>query len=289
MSPTPKVSRETDLKRLCRMHTFSCLNSADLEALGAAASFESYVPHEPIFGEWTPSRTATVLISGIARITNLDAGGRRATVWLLGPGPIPDLPTVETNRFGFGCEALTNCRVCSLESKAFERLTGSTRESIYRRFHQGDLRLWLRLLCRTSTLFNLDLHRRVALTLLDLCDDFGIADARGVLLSVPLSHRDIASIVGASRPRVTEHLGQMERERLLLRQGKQFIVSALALSNSLVPSMHGADGAQRWPSDGPTEQKPGVSVPMPGVAQISRLVKAPESRRSAHRAQLPHP
>jgi len=69
--------------------------------------------------------------------------------------------------------------------------------------------------------------------MLDLCEDFGIEDSRGTLLTVSFSHKDIASIVGASRPRVTEHLGQMERDHLLFRQGRQFIVSAAKLSSSL--------------------------------------------------------
>ena len=37
---------------------------------------------------------------------------------------------------------------------------------------------------RTSGLLNLDLHERVAITMLDLCDDFGIEDSRGTLLPV---------------------------------------------------------------------------------------------------------
>jgi len=38
----------------------------------------------------------------------------------------------------------------------------------------------------------------------DLSEDFGIADSRGTLLAVSFSHREIADLVGASRPRVTE-------------------------------------------------------------------------------------
>jgi CRP-like cAMP-binding protein len=89
------------------------------------------------------------------------------------------------------------------------------------------------LFLRSSGLLNLDLHDRVAITMLDLCDDFGIEDARGTLLKVSFSHKDIASIVGASRPRVTEHLGQLERDHYLFRQGRQFIVSEGLLAKSL--------------------------------------------------------
>jgi Crp-like helix-turn-helix domain len=123
--------------------------------------------------------------------------------------------------------------VGSLDWKGFEGVTLHGRESAFQKFHQNDLKHWYRLLRRTSGLLNLDLHECVALTMLDLCDDFGIEDSRGTLLTVSFSQKDIASIVGASRPRVTEHLGQMERDHFLVRQGRQFIVNAEKLSTSL--------------------------------------------------------
>ena len=71
------------------------------------------------------------------------------------------------------------------------------------------------------------------MTLLELCSDFGIEDSRGTLLRVVFSHKDLASLVGASRPRVTEHLAQLEREHLVFRQGRQLIVNVGLLENSM--------------------------------------------------------
>ena len=78
--------------------------------------------------------------------------------------------------------------------------------------------------CAAQSFLNLDLHERIAITLLELASDFGIKESRGALLKASFSHQDIADLVGASRPRVTEHLAQLEREHLIIRQGRQFIV-----------------------------------------------------------------
>jgi CRP-like cAMP-binding protein len=83
-------------------------------------------------------------------------------------------------------------------------------------------------------LLNINLHERIALTMLDLSEDFGIADARGTLLGVPISHKELASIVGATRPRVTQHLNKMARERTIIRQRRQFIINTEELSRSLI-------------------------------------------------------
>jgi DNA-binding FadR family transcriptional regulator len=66
-----------------------------------------------------------------------------------------------------------------------------------------------------------------------LCTDFGIADSRGTLLRIAISHGHLANLVGASRPRITEHLARLERDGLLIRQGHQLIVRADALEGSM--------------------------------------------------------
>jgi len=228
-----KTLRETDFEKLGRLKIFSWLNPAEVKLLGTSLAMLNYKRRDVIFRESPLANEARVLVAGIARITCLNANHERVTVALIAPGPIPELPSAPMSRFDFRCEAYNNCRVGTLEWKGFEGITLNGREAAFRRFHQNDLKHWYRLLRRTSGLLNLDLHERVVLTMLDLCDDFGIEDSRGTLLTVSFSHKDIAGIVGASRPRVTEHLGQMERDHLLFRQGRQFIVSAGRLSNCL--------------------------------------------------------
>ena len=78
----------------------------------------------------------------------------------------------------------------------------------------------------------LDLRERLVITLIQLCSNFGVVESRGILLRVFLSHKDLADLVGASRPRVTEHLAELEREHLLIRQGRQLIVRLDKIENS---------------------------------------------------------
>jgi CRP-like cAMP-binding protein len=233
-----KSSRETDFEKLGRLKIFSWLSPLEVHALGNALSMLNFLRNEVIFRESTLVSDAHVLVSGIARVTCLNSHKDRVTVALIAPGAIPAFPLLPVNRFDFRCEAYSNCRVGTMDWNGFESVTANGREAAFRKFHQNDLKHWYRLFLRSSGLLNLDLHDRVAITMLDLCDDFGIEDARGTLLKTNFSHKDIASIVGASRPRVTEHLGKMERDHFLVRQGRQFIVCAAKLTESI--SMHNA-------------------------------------------------
>ena len=112
----------------------------------------------------------------------------------------------------------------SLSWNDFNGITLRNSQSALKKFHENDLQQWYRLLLRSSGSLNLGLHERIAITLLELSSDFGIKDSRGTLLRACFSHQDIANLVGASRPRVTEHLAQLERDHLVIRQGRQLIV-----------------------------------------------------------------
>jgi CRP-like cAMP-binding protein len=115
----------------------------------------------------------------------------------------------------------------------FDRITVNAPGSAFQKFHENDLKQWYRLLLRSSSLLNLGLRERVAIALLELCSDFGVEESRGTLLTLSLSHNEIANLVGASRPRVTEHLAQFERDRFVLRQGRQLVVQVNKLSDSM--------------------------------------------------------
>jgi len=192
--------------------------------LAGALALTNFEPPQIILHEAALASDAHILLEGIARITCQKARGERVTIALLPPGPIPEFPSPPLGRFDFRCEAYNHCRVGSLGWNDFKGITVHSSESAFRKFHQNDLQQWYRLLLRSSSFLNLDLHERIAVTLLELASDFGIEESRGALLRASFSHQDIADLVGASRPRVTEHLAQLEREHLVIRQGRRLIV-----------------------------------------------------------------
>jgi CRP-like cAMP-binding protein len=227
-------SKGTDLDRLSRFAALSRLSIPELTLLSGALALSDFRRYDIVLHEAQLSSDANILLRGIARITCLGGRGQRVTVALLAPGPIPEFPARPISRSDFQCEAYSDCRIGSLGWVDFNRVLLDSSESAFKAFHENDLKQWYRLLLRSSGFFNLGLHERIAVTLQELCADFGIKDARGTLLRVAFSHQDIASLVGASRPRVTEHLAQFEREHLLIRQGRQMVVCADKLDESIM-------------------------------------------------------
>lgn len=65
---------------------------------------------------------------------------------------------------------------------------------------------------------------RLALILLELSEDFGVANGKGIRLTVVVRHKDLAELVGASRPRITEHLIRFERMHLIAHENRRWTV-----------------------------------------------------------------
>jgi CRP/FNR family transcriptional regulator, cyclic AMP receptor protein len=59
--------------------------------------------------------------------------------------------------------------------------------------------------------------------LLDLAEQYGQSTPEGVLLSVKLSHQNLASLIGATRVTVTTLLGELQLDGLL-KVGRQRLV-----------------------------------------------------------------
>jgi len=128
----------------------------------------------------------------------------------------------------------------------FEAIATHRPESVFKKLRKNDLRQWYRMLLRSSSFLNLALHERIALALLELSSDFGIKESRGALLRTSFRHQDIADLVGASRPRVTEHLAQLEREHLVIRQGRQLIVCVDEIGNAITVAPSSTLGLQAY-------------------------------------------
>jgi Crp-like helix-turn-helix domain len=97
---------------------------------------------------------------------------------------------------------------------------------------------------RSANFMSCTLEERVALILLELSENFGVRDRQGVRLTVTARHKDLAELVGASRPRVTEYLSLFEREHMILRDGRQLVVKRERLENFLAQRHSSAGGHQ---------------------------------------------
>ncbi len=270
-----KNAAPTDFDLLNQLKSFSFLSTVALHELAMSLSSANFTRRVVIFPEKELAAGVHILLRGVAKITCLNPAGQRVPTALLAPGPIPHFVSLPVSRWHFRCEAHTDCRVGSVSWDQFDVITRDAPRSDLRKFHESNLTQWYRFFGGS-----LDLRERLLFTFLQLCSIFGVKESRGTLLRVFLSHQDLAGLVSASRPRVTEHIAEFEREHLLLRQGRQMIVRLDNLESSInVPLRKASDSLARA----------GAPLQFPNVGQLYRTrsmaeagsVKAPANGRFA--------
>jgi len=144
---------------------------------------------------------------------------------MVAPGMIPGVPPPEPGiSYNFSCEAITDCQVGTINLKTSVEISLGISSGDFKRMAVSYLGRWDLVQLRCANFMSCTLEERLALILLELSENFGVKDKRGTRRTIPARHKDIADLVGASRPRVTEFLIQFERVHFLIRDERHFIV-----------------------------------------------------------------
>src|SRR6202162_2008639 len=228
-------ARASGIRRLRCLKNISWLTARQLDRLSSALTVSVIEKRAIIIDEKHSHDTAFILLTGVARITCRNRKGARTLVIMVAPGMIPGFPPpVPGISYNFRCEAITDCQVGTVDLKTFIEISLGVATADFRRLASSYLGRWDLVQLRCANFMSCTLEERLALILLELCENFGAADPKGVRLTFSARHKDLAALVAPSRPRVTEYLAVLERERLIVRDGRQLIVKRERLENFLV-------------------------------------------------------
>ncbi len=221
-----RAVRASGIRGLRGLKNISWLTPRQLNRLADALMMSRVERRGVIFDEKHSPESAYVLLSGVARITCRNRKGARTLVMMVAPGMIPGVPpAVSGVKYNFRCEAVTACQIGTITLATFIEIALGIASADFKRMAASYSGRWHLVQLRCSNFMACTLEERVALILLELSENFGVRDRQGVRLTVPARHADLAELVGASRPRVTEYLAGFEREHLIVRNGRQLIVS----------------------------------------------------------------
>jgi len=209
------------------LKSLSWLTASEIGQLTDRLAISHHRRRCPIFPENSLSEPALILLAGLVRITCVNRKGRKTTVMLVGPGIIPAFPTPTSGvTCSFRYEAVTHCTVGIMELEAFVKICLKIESAPFKLLAISCIGPWEQVQLRCSNFMSFTLQERVALLLLDLSKNFGGPNLVGwVPLTIPVRQADLAEMVGASRPRVTEQLTEFVQEALICREGRHFLVN----------------------------------------------------------------
>jgi len=213
-----------DEKSLRHLRTLTFLSDKQLRRLAHSLDALKVKRHETIFYEGESSVHVYVLLSGVAKLSFLNRNVR-VLVGLVGPGEVFGVSSLLPGATRpFRCDAFTDCTVAVGDPATFvDIVLGIPLERLSRTLDVTVGRWW-GMLQRYANFVGLSVRERLAGALLELGAKFGVDDARGKLITLKLTHADLAELVGASRQRTTEQMNEFERERMIIRDRRRLII-----------------------------------------------------------------
>jgi CRP-like cAMP-binding protein len=229
-------TRARRLRSLKALASISWLTARQLAKLADSLTVTRHDRRSTTFSDKSFSESAYILLSGIARITCANRKGQRTMVLMVAPGLIPAFPeAVNGITYNFRCEAVTMCQTGTIGLNNFVKICLGVESAAFKLLAVSFLGHWDRVQLRRSNLIGCTLEERLALTLLDLSENFGVPDRRGGMrLTLQMRHGDLADLVGASRPRVTEHLLEFAQKHLISQQNRHLVVNREGLKGLLM-------------------------------------------------------
>jgi CRP-like cAMP-binding protein len=226
--------RASSIRRLRALKNISWLTAPQLEKLAGVLTVSTVEKRAIIFDEKHSPGSAYILLAGVARITCRNRKGQRTSVIMIAPGMIPGFPPpVPGISYNFRCEAVTPCQIGTIDLESFLQISLGVASADFKRMAASYMGRWDLVQLRCANFMNCTLEERLALTLLELSENFGVPDAKGVRLTLLARHKDLAELVGASRPRITEHMNAFEQKHLIARDNRQLIVNRDRLESFL--------------------------------------------------------
>jgi CRP/FNR family transcriptional regulator len=224
------LSIEDRRKLINRLAWGNNLADASLSCLGESCVPIDFRRRRFIFRAGDPADALFAIVYGRIKLCRIEEdSGREAVIDILAEGSLfGESALYATGRLRENCAiSYEQSRLLRIPAGAFQLAMAEDKQ-----LHDYTFRLiGQRLENAERRLADFALHaipRRLELMLLDFSERYGVVEDRGVLIDIPLPHREIASIVGSTRESVTVRLNAMRREGTIEFVNRRILVKSPA-------------------------------------------------------------
>ncbi len=190
---------------------FQDLTDGELKQVASIAHFRHYPKLHTFFLEGEQGNYVVLILSGVVRISRSASDGRVKTLALLRePDFFGEMAIfLEGHQRSATAEALTDCRVITIDREDFEKLLKEY-SGISLRIIQTLAQRLQAMNQHVKTLALGDSQAKLADLLLWIKD--GFEHSKDTIPVIPLTHQDLADLAGLSRETITRILNGLEAE-----------------------------------------------------------------------------
>jgi CRP-like cAMP-binding protein len=207
-----------------RVDLLRTLPAAEERALRRASTARDYKAGELVFGPSRDPGQVYVLEDGLVRIFRVTPTGGEFTLGYVRPGELfGDVSVLSEEPRETFAQAKVASRILSVPRAAFVATLRAHNPVLYALTKQIAQRV-IDLESRAEDLIFLDVRSRLAQLLLRLAREHGHRDDQGLVIELPLTHEEIATLIGTSRQTVSVLLRELTDAGLVARRGRQLVL-----------------------------------------------------------------
>lgn len=165
---------------------------------------------------------------GYVRLYTLSESGQELSLIIFKPGDIfPLIWAFNEQDITQYCEAMTLVDAWRIPKKEFLEFMQNNPATLLTVTNKILTRLW-GLLQRMEYLVFGNAYQKVASILVICAERFGIKKGKNIVISLPLTHKDVADLIGLTRETTSVEIKKLEKRGICSKKGKFFYVENLA-------------------------------------------------------------
>jgi CRP-like cAMP-binding protein len=172
-----------------------------------------------------PGQAVFFVNGGRVKISKVTRDGKELTLAYRGPGEVfGELVMIDGGPREEMAEAMENALITELERGEFEKLVQKEGMIGYR-LSKVIAQRRREVENKIEQLIFKDVNAKLAELLLRLATEYGIEDSRGTLVSLKITHQEMANLIGSTRETVSLTLSQFKRKGLIQTDGRKVILA----------------------------------------------------------------
>lgn len=212
---------------------FESFNPVELGRLLGILEEQEVPKHHMLFSPGTPCQAIYFIEKGRVRVTRLSPEGKTVILALLGPGELIGEAAWELGEHDSYAETLEESRIYQISREAFQNYIRENPEFGLRLIEILGVRL-KQAQARIEDLVFRQVPSRVARLLLTLAESHGRVTPSGIRVEFPLTHQEIADMVGSSRVTVTQILNKFRSSQWIDIESKRVTIHNMDALEELV-------------------------------------------------------
>jgi CRP-like cAMP-binding protein len=216
---------EKSLEVQSLLKLFPALEPDKIERLGAEMSLARFKRGDRILADGQPLTDIFLVLKGAIAITWQRDNRHQVLVTLLAAGEIFGvsslLPEMAQGLKGY---AFTNSLVATIDSTRLLDIVLGVQLAAFKSVVEMTVGWSAETLMRYIRMFHLPPRDRLVIALIEMGAKFGVRDSRGLILNLPITQKDLADLLGASRQSVNAHLGELVRMGAVINLSRRIVL-----------------------------------------------------------------